>query len=187
METTRFLDHFIIISLIVFAIVCAGCTSILRIDGPYEGRVIDAETRQPVEGAVVHGTWSKVQLGGAHEYYDSYEVLTDKNGAFKIPGKGLLVLSEIEDMTLIIFKAGYKQWTPNSWSGLRESKWGNEEVVWNGNKGTFKLKRLTMEARRTEVPNQPDGPARKQRLWRIESNKEMVETGMPTNTLLPVE
>jgi hypothetical protein len=179
--------RFLAVVLVVSMIVCTGCASTLRIDGPYEGKVIDAETRQPVEGAVVHGSWYKVQLGGAHEYYDSYEVLTDKNGEFKIPGKGLLVLSEIEGMTLIIFKAGYKEWTPNLWSGLKQGKWLNDEVVWNGNKGTFKLQRMTMEERKKRIPPQPDGPSNKQRKFRIESNKEMIETGMPANTLLPVE
>lgn len=173
--------------LVVSMIACAGCASMLRIDGPYEGKVIDADTKQPVEGAVIHGTWSKVQLGGAHEYYDSYEVLTDKNGEFKIPGKGLLVLSEIEDMTLIIFKAGYKQWTPNSWSGLKEGKWRNEEVVWSGNKGTFKLFKMTIDERKKRVVDLPHTPTNKQRLMRIESNKENIEIGEPNNTLLPVE
>lgn len=173
--------------LVIVLVVCAGCASMLRIDGPYEGKVIDAETKQPVEGAVIHGTWSKVQLGGAHEYYDSYEVLTDKNGEFKIPGKGLLVLSEIEDMTLIIFKAGYKQWKPNLWSGLKEGKWRNEEVVWNGNKGTFKLFKLTLEERRQRGVTMPFGPSKSQKLLRQESNTENIEIGRPANTLYPVE
>lgn len=160
----------------------------LRIDGPYEGKVIDAETKQPVEGVVVHGSWYKVQLGGAHEYYDSYEVLTDKRVKFKIPGKGLLVLSEIEGMNLVIFKAGYKQWTLNLWSGLKEGKWQNEEVVWNGNKGTFKLQRMTLEERKKRVIEFPGmEPANKDRLLRLESNKENIEIGRPANTLFQVE
>ena len=177
-----------LILLVIVVVICAGCTSMLRIDGPYKGKVIDAETKQPVEGAVVHGTWYKVHLGGAHEYYDSYEVLTDKNGEFKIPGKGLLVLSDIEDMTLIIFKAGYKQWSPNSWSGLKDAYWRNEEVVWNGSKGTFKLYKMTMEERKNRgVDSSVLVPANKERLLRTESNKEMIEIGRPANTLLPVE
>ena len=174
--------------LISMCVACAGCASMMRIDGPYEGKVIDAETRQPVEGAVVHGSWHKVQLGGAHEYYDSYEVLTDKDGGFKIPGKGLLILSEIEDMTLIIFKAGYKQWTPNSWSGLKEGKWQNQEVVWSDNKGTFKLYKMTIQERKKRgVDFSVLVPANKERLLRIERNKEMIEIGRPSTTLLPVE
>ena len=64
---------------------CSGCVSMLRYDGPYEGRVIDAETGKPIEGAVAHGTWMKVYpnpAGSSSEYYDSYEVLTNKEGEF---------------------------------------------------------------------------------------------------------
>lgn len=43
---------------------CLGCVSMARIDGPYRGRVVDAETERPIAGAVIHGTWSKVALGG---------------------------------------------------------------------------------------------------------------------------
>lgn len=188
METSRLLKQFIALSIFIAMMVLSGCASMLRFDGPYEGKVIDAETKQPIEGAVVHGSWYKVQLGGAHEYYDSYEVQTDKNGEFKIPGKGLLVLSEIEEMTLIIFKAGYKQWPPNIWSGLKEGKWPNDEVVWNDNKGTFKLLRRSLEERRSDgVILSPIEPARKQRLLIIESNREKTEIGRPSDTLLPVE
>jgi hypothetical protein len=162
----------------------------LRIDGPYEGKVIDADTKQPLEGVVVHGTWYKLHAtpgGAVGEYYDSYEVLTDKNGEFSIPGKGFLVLSRIDEMHLTIFKAGYKQWTNNSWRGLKKGRWPNGELTWQGDKGTFKLKKLTLEERRESGPEEPDGPGNKQRLWRIERNKEMVEIGRPVDTLLPVE
>jgi len=167
---------------------CAGCASMLRIDGPYEGKVIDAVTKEPIEGAVIHGAWYKVHLGGAHEYYDSYEVLTDKNGEFKIPGKGLLIFSSVDDMDLTIFKVGYKQWTPNSWSGLKEGKWQNEEVIWHGNKGTFKLQQMTMEERRKRIVDFPVSvPPNKYRLLIIERNKEKIEVGGPSNSLLPME
>lgn len=195
METSRFLNNTewrtLICRLVLISIMfmlCTGCASMLRIDGPYEGKVIDADTKQPIEGAVVHGSWYKVQLGGAHEYYDSFEVLTDKNGEFKIPGKGLLVLSEIEGMTLTIFKAGYKQWTPNLWSGLKEGKWKHDEIIWNGNKGTFTLLKMTMDERRNRIIDFPGfEPANKDRLLRLESNKENKEIGRSSNTLFPVE
>lgn len=195
METARFLIfkgvgtllvRFVVSIIMVFLF--SGCASMLRIDGPYEGKVIDSITKQPLEGVVIHGTWYKVQLGGAHEYYDSYEVLTDKNGEFKIPGKGLLVLSEIEDVTLLIFKAGYKQWTPNSWSGLKEARWENDEIVWNGKKGTFRLVKLTMAERQERGVVLPSTPTNKQqRLLIKESNKEMIEIGRPSSTLMPEE
>ena len=125
METSRFLINrnkkrqlFRLIIMSFMLVFCSGCASMLRIDGPYEGKVIDAETKQPIEGAVVHGSWFKRDLLGYGEYYDSHEVLTDKYGEFKIPGKGLLVLSKIESMGVTIFKAGYEERPENGmWRG----------------------------------------------------------------------
>jgi hypothetical protein len=170
--------------------ICSGCASVLRIDGPYEGRVIDAETGKPIEGVVAHGTWSRIHpnpAGRSTEYYDSYEVLTNKDGEFKIPGKGLLVFSNIDDMTLTIFKAGYEQWHPNSWSGVRNWK-SDDSLVWDEfGKGTFKLRRMTMEERRNTGVSMPLGPKHKKKLLIRERNKEMLEKGRPASSLIPEE
>lgn len=176
-----------LLMLVILTLLCTGCVSFARIDGPYEGRVIDADTKEPVEGAVVHGSWYKVwgTVGGASsEWYDSAETLTDKDGAFRIRGKGLLLLSNIDEMDLTIFKAGYKQWTPNPWSGLK-GKWPNDEVTWEGNKPTFRLKRLSMKERKARVMEMPGAPANKTKLLRLESNRENREIGRPDYTLYP--
>lgn len=91
----------------------------------------------------------------------------------------------IDELNLTIFKAGYDQITPSTWAGIK--KWNNEEVNWDGNRPTFRLKRLTMEERRNKGPVQPGAPNSKQQLFVIERNKEMIETGRPSSTLLPVE
>jgi len=44
-------------------LVSTGCVSYGRVDGPYEGKVIDAQTGQPIEGAVVSGVWNKAHPG----------------------------------------------------------------------------------------------------------------------------
>lgn len=178
--------HWICLACIL--LVCAGCV-LARIDGPYKGRVIDAETSRPIEGAVVSATWYKVEAtpaGGVSTYYDSYEMLTDKNGEFSIPGKGLLVFTEVRDITLSIFKAGYKQLEPNLWQGLRD--WGiDDSIIWQGEKGTFKLRRLSLAERRNRSMAFPDGPNNKHKLFIIERNKENTEIGRSADTLLPVE
>lgn len=186
------MNKLLVLILLSFAfITCTGCVSVLRIDGPYEGRVIDKESGQPIEGAVAHGTWSKVYpnpAGSSSEYYDSHEVLTDKNGDFKILGKGFLIFSNVDDMRLTIFKAGYSQWPSNSWSGLVQ--FGPvDKVSWDEcGKGTFKLQKLTMEERRKRGVSMPDfGPNSKHNLLIKERNKEMIEIGRPTSTLLPEE
>ena len=64
MEAGQFLDaiyrNMRIAVLVTFIFSCAGCVSFARIDGPYEGRVVDADTKAPIEGVVVHGNWYKV-------------------------------------------------------------------------------------------------------------------------------
>jgi len=56
--------------------------------GPYYGKVVDMETKQPLEGAVVladYYTWLWGSPGGPSVYFlDTQEVVTDKNGEFKI-------------------------------------------------------------------------------------------------------
>lgn len=167
-----------------------GCVSIMRIDGPYEGKVVDAETGQPIVGAVVHGTWYRAHPGpggASHTYYDSYEMLTGKNGEFSIPGQGLLMLSMIEEMDVTIFKAGYEQITPNVWRGLKSYRLRNK-IIWDGNKATFRLKRLSMEERRKRLISMPVlEPGRNQKLLRQESNSENIEIERPSSSLYPLE
>ena len=70
-----------------------GCISVY--DPPRRGKVIDAETREPIEDAVVMGYWDIYYLhywlfpGGPSTYYDARETVTDENGHFTLPGLGL--------------------------------------------------------------------------------------------------
>ena len=53
----------------------------------YHGRVIDAETKAPVEGAVVTVIWYKkplITMDGPLYFHNAKEVLTDSNGAFSV-------------------------------------------------------------------------------------------------------
>ena len=53
--------------------------------GPYVGQVVDAETRAPIEGAVVVASWwrDRVWPGGTtSERYAAREVLTNREGRF---------------------------------------------------------------------------------------------------------
>jgi hypothetical protein len=55
--------------------------------GPYRGKVIDAETRAPLVGAVVVAHWYRDRIGPFHsvmEHYAVREVLTDTDGVFVI-------------------------------------------------------------------------------------------------------
>jgi hypothetical protein len=168
----------------------SGCVTYLGYDGPYEGRVIDKETRQPIEGAVVHGTWVKSHPGpggASSSFYDSREVLTDKNGNFKIEGMGLLILSNMEEMEVWVFKAGYEQWH-NYWSSPKRDKAAAPHVEWEGNRAIIILRRMTMEERKNRGVSLPIlEPDAKQRLLRMEYNREMIESGRSSEPVFPVE
>jgi hypothetical protein len=74
---------------IVILVLVASCGLFnqLLAGGPYKGRVIDAETKKPLEGAVVLAVWQRVSAGfvqKAYGFLDAEEVLTDSNGRFVV-------------------------------------------------------------------------------------------------------
>jgi hypothetical protein len=67
----------------------AGCgpVSPLFAGGPYKGKVLDAETKAPIVGAVVLAVWYRGAPGlgvSSHGFLDAEEVLTDKSGEFTV-------------------------------------------------------------------------------------------------------
>ena len=80
---------------------------------PIEGTVIDAETNQPVEGAVVLVEWSitpTAWIGLPTTYsYKVIETVSDKSGKFKI--KDYVLNPIVEKPDLAIYKAGYVCWS----------------------------------------------------------------------------
>ncbi len=85
--------------------------------GPYKGKVVDAETGEPIAGTVVFMTFLTeggqfIGLGGGYlEYANAVEVLTDRNGEFSIPVQKLVAnkfLHRWENKgRVIIFKPSY--------------------------------------------------------------------------------
>ena len=156
-----------------------GCTSTFRIDGPYRGKVVDAETREPLEGVVVLGVWNKVYpnvAGTTSDFYDSIELLTDKNGEFKIPGKGLLLFSFLDEMDVIIFKSGYSQFGFGPWSDFK-TRTGGKFVKWDGDKAVFLLRKKSYEERKNNIPTRPGIEQNRQQLLTDEINKERIYFG----------
>lgn len=94
--------------------VMASSASLYYSDGPWMGRVIDAETKEPIEGAVVLAVWNKVYgtpTGRQSYFFDAVEVLTDREGRFFIEKYRALnilpVIRWIEGPYFTIFKPGY--------------------------------------------------------------------------------
>ena len=60
--------------------------------GPYRGRVVDAETKQPIAGAVVVAVWSRQKIYPLHSTtarYAAREALTENDGTFVIHAREL--------------------------------------------------------------------------------------------------
>ena len=83
---------------------------------PIEAWVVDADTGQPIEGAVVTANWELVRGGlDGPRYYGQLEVketVTDKSGRFQFDGftKANPGLAELRnhDPKILILKAGYR-------------------------------------------------------------------------------
>jgi hypothetical protein len=92
----------------------------------YQGKVIDAETKEPIEGAVVVAYWWEEKgafLGSMERLKDVKETLTDRDGKWSIIGpesdkekivRGMLsaiaIVWAIRDPSFIVFKPGYCSW-----------------------------------------------------------------------------
>jgi hypothetical protein len=108
-----------IVLLSVTAIVCISFSTSayswpLYSKPEFRGRVIDAETRQPIEGAVVVVAYGKWEVGGpgggSTRTFDAKETLTDKNGEFFFPSYTTIIgpFSRTSSADFIIFKPGYR-------------------------------------------------------------------------------
>jgi hypothetical protein len=93
----------------------AGCgpVSPLFAGGPYKGKVIDAETKAPIVGAVVLAVWYRGAPGlghASHGFLDAEEVLTDKSGEFTVgehPPASLIPGTWVDGPSITIFYPNY--------------------------------------------------------------------------------
>jgi hypothetical protein len=165
--------------LLIFMQVMFSCVSIVYYEGNYHGKVIDSKTREPIEGAVVLGVWYKVYIGPggeAHEYYDSRETVTDKKGEFAIKGMRPRVMTHLEKMDIVIFKAGYEDIYLDSWESLKSVGDYRDRFEWEGNKAIISLEKWTVEQRRRRFSASPAGvPIEKQKMLLKEIRKDRNE------------
>lgn len=110
----------VIISIICFSLISCSTVDTTSAGGPliskpeFRGRVVDAESKEPIEGAVVVVMYWKSQIiGGPGGPDDTIvkvkETLTDSNGEFYFPNytRMLLPLSDDGGTDWIIYKPGY--------------------------------------------------------------------------------
>lgn len=176
--------------------------------GPFEGRVVDADTRQPIEGAVVLAEWSLGHVtaaGSVDTFSDAAEVLTDAQGHFYIgkkgswnPWKNLQTAA-----TVLIYKAGYGAAENLGWPYLKERSRGQKatsleerkrlgpkfyhDIEFENGLPIFLLKKLTtVEERTRNLAVSPTfAPPEKTRLLIEEHNREASAIGRE-DALLPI-
>lgn len=102
-----------IVAVLMLFVTTSGCAMVYRY-GPYNGNVIDAETKEPLEGAAVLAVYYTLSYGpggSSSHYIDAQETVTDNNGEFKIAANWIFTfrpLQSFEPFTwFTIFKPGY--------------------------------------------------------------------------------
>ena len=170
----------VIVLILIVLSLQTGCLYPVRYDGPYHGKVVDEQTRKPLESAVVLGTWSVYHFdpgGGNSTYYDAREAVTDKNGEFTIPGQGLRIFSSIKPIGFTIFKAGYSYFS-SYWDSLKiETR--KDMIKWEGETPVIPIRKLTDEERKKQgSPSRPNIPTEKMQILTKEINKERVYLGL---------
>ena len=86
-------------------------------DGSYTGKIVDAETGEPIEGAAVLGIRSLKVYGidTRLQYIDASEATTDKEGRFEVPaitGFYWWPFASLARTEFFIFKPGYDSYPP---------------------------------------------------------------------------
>jgi hypothetical protein len=168
------LNLFFILIILLFQ---TGCLYAIRYDGPYHGKVVDEQTREPIEGVVVLGSWwvYHFDVGGGHStYHDAREVVTEKNGEFSIRGEGLRILSSLQPMEFLIYKSGYTYFR-GSWDTLRSDVYSVKVVKWEGDSPIIPIRKLSDEERKKDIrslylPSEGDIPSV---VMRREINREL--------------
>jgi hypothetical protein len=94
--------------------------------GPWKGRVIDQETKKPIEGAVVLMVWYNHHgiMDQTRTYHDSEEVVTDAEGRFVIASRwywSIFVFTQRPE--IYVFKSGYGEWRIQDYGEYTKEKY----------------------------------------------------------------
>lgn len=135
-----------VLSLLSALFVLSACATPLTYSAEeIRGQIVDAETGQPIEGAVAVAQWVLSHIGSGHygKRLHIHETVTDRNGNYVIPAWGpkpQLPLTELvyRDPQILLFKSGYEP------EGLENSKPQTGSVrasEWDGK--VIKLKKIS--------------------------------------------
>jgi HEAT repeat protein len=133
---TCFLSKFARVSpVILFVLLISWCPRAAQAGiflGPYSGKVIDAQTREPIEGASVLFYWTHVVPAIPHSYSDFIKarlVYTDGKGEYSVPLEPSLSGLLLESTRVTVYQPGYEAYQTYDWHGGRDKpgvrRWGN--------------------------------------------------------------
>jgi hypothetical protein len=118
------------IAILSLVLVIAGCA------GPWKGKILDVETKEPLEGAVVLAVWERVYRtpAGANSYfYEAKETVTDKAGEFEIPSYTpinlLPLITYMRGPDFTIFKPGYGSLNSLALGGYLTGEKSGEQIL----------------------------------------------------------
>jgi len=128
----------------------SSCGSNLKFFGKFCGKVIDKETNEPIEGAVVIASWETLNLtNNKHSLTRPHkvaEVVSNSNGEFCLSGQGSSLFPY--HPSIEIFKAGYTNIADPYYPNLRDpAHYKQQDISWDGDKAIVRLNKLTMEER----------------------------------------
>lgn len=92
----------------------------------YSGKVVDAETGEPLKGAVIAVIWHKkaiLSMNGGWSFHNAKETLTDAEGRFSLDaseGINWNPLTIVQLPAVIIFQPGYGPLSPSTPRGYRD-------------------------------------------------------------------
>jgi len=137
-------------------------------DGPWKGKILDVETKEPLEGVVVLAVWDRIYrtpFGTSSYFYEAKETASNKEGEFEIPSytpiNMLPIISYMQGPEFTIFKPGYGSLRMSLGDYLNSNTKKPQEMELLGKKyrfesGIIELPRLIYKEER--LRNIPGGP-----------------------------
>jgi hypothetical protein len=162
--------------MIALCCLTVGCATAGEKWGPFKGQIVDVETGQGIEGAVVLVIWDKYipnPVGTSTEFFDVREAVTGPDGRFEVPRR------DPPFFTLTIREPDFKVFAP----GYEQVRWlvtpeGGEVLV---EPTIVEMRKLRTRAERIGVLREADSgivPAERRCLLTRAVNRERVNLGL---------
>lgn len=135
----------------------------LRIDRDIAGKIVDSDTQKPIPGVVIMVMWRtysfRLTIEPDLKYYDYVETLSDKDGEFRIPGKGLNIFRDIAPPVIKIYKSGYSSlYLHDLGTNFRRDSRFSSQVEWIDGKPIISFKKKSLEERKKSIPQHQKVP-----------------------------